>query len=201
MKNAGRVIGCAITLLLASCGGKLVYPKYYTLEVPAAPARTATSARFPGTVAVRRFDSAPYLRQGRIVYREAPGEVAFYDYHRWASDPAESVTTAMIDALRSARLFSLVKRYDGQNQQDYLVLGRLERLEEIDYGDAVGVVARISAELVNLRTGVTEWTDDAAETVKVDKKNVDSIVLEMSHAARNSIDRLVVSLDQHGPTK
>jgi len=197
MKNAWmKMSGCAVTLLLVSCGGKILYPKYYSLEIPPAPARVLNGTRFSGTVAVRRFESAPYLRQGKIVFREAPEEIGFYDYHRWADDPAETVTTALIDSLRSARLFSLVKRYDGQNQQDYLMVGRLERLDEIDYGDAVGVVARISAELVNLRTGTTEWTGDAAETVKVDTANINSVVVEMSHAVQKSIDRLVVSLDQ-----
>ena len=195
------VSGSAVTLLMASCGGKILYPKYYALEIPPAPARAVNGTRFPGTVAVHRFDSAPYLRQGRIVYREAPEEIGFYDYHRWASDPAETVTTAMIDSLRSARLFSLVKQYDGRSQQDYLMVGRLEKLEEIDYGDAVGVVARISAELVNLRTGATEWADDAAETSRVDTGNVNSVVLEMSHAVQKSIDRLIVSLNQQQLTK
>jgi len=197
MKNAWTTMStCAVTLLMASCAGKIHYPQYYALDIPPAPARAVNGTRFPGTVAVRRFDSTSYLHLGRIAYREAPEEIAFYDYHRWAGDPAETVTTAMIDSLRSARLFTLVKRYDGQNQQDYLMVGRLERLEEIDYGDAVRVVARISAELVNLRTGNTEWTGDAAESLRVDTANVNAVVLEMSHAVQKSIDRLVVSLDQ-----
>src|SRR3974390_2889079 len=106
MKNAWRMCGCAATLLLAGCGGEIRYPKYYMLAIPPAPARAASGVHFSGTVAVRRFDSAPYLRQGRIVYREAPEQIGFYDYHRWADDPAETVTAAMMDALRAARLFS-----------------------------------------------------------------------------------------------
>lgn len=196
MRSWASVTACAAALLVASCGGKILYPKYYTLEIPPAPARAVNGTRFSGIVAVHRFDSAQYLRQGRIVYREAPEEIGFYEYHRWADDPAQMVTTAMIESLRSARLFSLVKPYDGHDQQDYLIVGRLERLEEIDYGNAVGVVAKISAELVNLRTGSTEWSDDAAETLKVDKANVNSVVLEMSHAVQKSIDHLVASLDQ-----
>jgi ABC-type uncharacterized transport system auxiliary subunit len=196
MRSWASVTACAAALLVASCGGKILYPKYYTLEIPPAPTRAVNGTRFSGIVAVRRFDSAQYLRQGRIVYREAPEEIGFYEYHRWADDPAQMVTTAMIESLRSARLFSLVKPYDGHNQQDYLIVGRLERLEEIDYGNAVGVVAQIYAELVNLRTGSTEWSDDAAETLNVDKANVNSVVLEMSHAVQKSIDHLVASLDQ-----
>lgn len=189
-----------VTLLLASCGGKILYPKYYMLEMPPPPVNQAVQTRLAGTLAVRRFESAPYIRQKRIVYRPVPEEIGFYEYHRWVSDPADVVTTAMIDSLRASGLFSSVKRYDGQEKQDYLMAGRLERLEETDYGGAVRVTAKLSAELVNLHTGATEWTDGATETLKVEEPSVNAVVVEMSHAVQNSIDRLMVSLDQKADT-
>ena len=183
----------AAVLLLGSCGGKVVYPKYYTIEIPPTPKSQADNARYPGGLAVRRFESASYIRQKRIVYRPVPEEIAFYEYHRWVNDPAEMVTTAMIDSLRSSGLFLSVKRYDGEDKQDYLMAGRLEQLEEIDYGGGVRVTAKLSAELVNLRTGAT-WTDDAAETLKVDQRNVNAVVVELSHAVQKSIDRLIAGV-------
>jgi len=195
-KTLVSMSACAVTLLLAGCGGKILYPSYYALEIPPAPRPAASDARLPATLAVRRFETPQYLRQGRIVYRQSPAEIGFYNYHRWAADPAVTVTTAVIDALRSSRLFSFVKPYDGQSQQDYLMSGRLERLEEIDSGDSVRVEAKLSAEVVNLRTNTTVWTDTADETLTVDTRNVNSVVVEMSHAVQKSIDRLVTSLDQ-----
>ena len=185
-----------LTLLMAGCGGKILYPHYYALDIPPAPRQAVSDTRMPATLAVRRFETPPYLRQGRIVYRQAPAEIGFYDYHRWAADPAATVTTAVIDSLRSSRLFSFVKPYDGQSRQDYLMSGRLERLEEIDYGGSVRVEAKLSAELVDLRTDATVWTGDADETLEVETRNVNSVVVEMSHAVQKSIDRLVASLDQ-----
>jgi uncharacterized lipoprotein YmbA len=185
-----------VALLMAGCGGKILYPHYYALDIPPAPVPAVSDSRLPATLAVRRFETPPYLRQGRIVYRQSPAEIGFYDYHRWAADPAATVTTAVIDSLRSSRLFSFVKPYDGQGQQDYLMSGRLEQLDEIDYGGGVRVEARLSAELVNLRTGATVWTGDAAETSRVDTRDVNSVVVEMSRAVQKSIDRLVTSLNQ-----
>jgi cholesterol transport system auxiliary component len=186
-------IACVATLM-AGCGGKILYPDYYTLDI--APAPRPAASRLPVTVAVRRFETPAYLRQGRIVYRQAPEKIGFYDYHRWAADPSETVTTAVIESLRSSRLFSFVKPYDGQGKQDYLLGGRLERLEEIDYSGGVRVHAKLSAELIDLRTGATVWTGDADETQGVETRNVNSVVEEMSHAVEKSIDRLVASLDQ-----
>lgn len=185
---------CITTLLIASCG-QVQRPHYYALEIPPAPNQGVSSPRFSGTVAVSRFETPWYLRQGRIVYRESPEEVGFYEYHRWAADPAEAIRTAMIDALRSSRLFATVKRYDGDNHQDYLLAGRLERLDEIDYGGPVRVEAKISAELINLRTGTTEWTGNALETLNVHDRNLDSVVGAMNRAVQNSIGQVVTSLD------
>jgi hypothetical protein len=63
------------------------------------------------------------------------------------------------------------------------------------------VTAKLSAELVNLRTGTTEWTGDAAETLKLDTATVNSVVQEMSHAVQKSIGRLIVNLDQQSATQ
>ena len=185
-----------LTLLMAGCGGKILYPTYYALEIPSAPKPALSDARRPATLAVLRFESQQYLRQGRIVYRPAPAEIGFYDYHRWAADPAATVTTAVIDSLRTSGLFSFVKPYDGRSRQDYLISGRLERLEEIDYSGGVRVEAKLSAELVDLRTDATVWTGDADETLAVETHNVNSVVVEMSHAVQKSIDRLVADLDR-----
>ena len=189
----------ASALLMAGCGGKILYPHYYVLELPPAPAASEASPRLPWTVAVRRFESPPYLRQGRLVYRQAPVEIGHYEYHRWAEDPATMVTSAVMDSLRSSHVFAFVKSYNGQGQEDYVLSGRIEQFEEIDSADGIRVAARLSADLVDLHTGAMVWADEAGEILRVETRNVDSLVVEMSHAVRKSIDRLVASLNKGMP--
>jgi len=193
-KNLARASAGLIALLTAGCGGKVLYPTYYALNIAPPPKPATSGPRIEGTLAVRRFETAPYLRQGRIVYRQAPQEIGFYEYRRWAEDPATAVTAAMIDSLRSSRLFSFVKPYDGQDKPDYVMSGRIERLEEIDYGDGIRVETKLSAELVNARTGATVWSDDATNSMRVETHDVNSVVVEMSQAMEKSIDRLLTSL-------
>jgi ABC-type uncharacterized transport system auxiliary subunit len=194
-RTLAKIAVCS-SILLSSCGGKIIYPKYYSIDIPRGAAAVAVHEQIPGTLAVRRFESAPYLRQKRIVYRPAPEEIGFYDYHHWVDDPAEMVTAAVVDSLRSTGLFRSVIRYDSRSQQDFLMAGRVERLEEVDYGGSVSVTAKLSADLLNLHTGETVWTDTATDTVKVEAPNINSVVLQMSQAVGKSIDRLVLSLDQ-----
>lgn len=192
------VLACSLlaALLTVGCGGKIRYPKYHTLAVAPTLMPAVDDAQRLGTVAVRKFETAAYLRQGRIAYRESPNEVGFYEYDRWAADPGSTVTTAFIEALRSSGLFSSAESYDSHDKPDYLLTGRLERLDEIDYGGGVQVEVKISAQLVNLRTASTVWTGDASQASRVETRTMDSVVAEMSRGVQKCIDRLLASMEQ-----
>jgi len=73
------------------------------------------------------------------VYRASPEQIGFYDYHRWAADPREFVTSAITDRLRASGTFADVEVYDGRSTADYILSGRLEKLEEVDYEGGVKV--------------------------------------------------------------
>ncbi len=196
MKIKIFVIACLV-LLTVSCIGKIRYPEYYTLELAPNPRAAAADPQRLGTLAVRPFVTPEYLRQGRIVYREAPDEVGFYEYHRWAADPGAAITTGVIETFRSSGLFSSVVPYDGHAKPEYLLSGRLERMDEIDYGGGVSVEVKLSAQVVNLRTGATLWGGDVAETSRVEKRTLESVVAEMSNAVQTAIDRLMADMARH----
>lgn len=186
----------ASALLISGCAGKVRYPNYYSLSIPPTPTPAVLTVRQSATLAVRKFETPAYLRQGRIVYRESPDQIGFYEYHRWATDPGAAVTTAVLDSLRSSHLFTSVGPYNSEQRPDYILTGRIERLDEIDYGGGVRVEAQLSAELTNLRTGAVVWTGDAAETSRVDRRNVNSVVAEMSAAVQASSRRLLASMQE-----
>ena len=187
---------CTLMLLISGCVSKVRYPTYHTLSNAPAMKPDPGTPRWKAAVAVHRFETPMYLRQGRIVYRAAPTQIGFYEYHRWAADPGATVTTAFIESLRSANAFSTIAPYDGRDRPDYLISGRLEKLDEVDYGSRVRVEAKMSAVLTNLRTGAIVWSGDAAQTSNVDKRDVNSVVAEMSRAVQANIDRLVGNMEQ-----
>jgi len=185
-----------MALIMSGCADRVRYPSYYTLAVAPTQKPALNDAHQSATVAVRRFDTPAYLRQGRIVYRETPEEVGFYDYHRWASDPGAVVTTGVIDSLRSANLFSVVEPYAGQEHPDYLLSGRLERLDEVDYNGSVQVEVKLSAELVNVRTGASVWAGTVTETSTASARNMTSVVVAMGHAAQSGVEQLVANIEK-----
>lgn len=180
-------------IILAGCSGKIRYPSYYTLNLPAPPDPPAAE-NAKATVAIREFSAPAYLRRGTVVFKTSPESVGFYAYHHWAIDPCEFVTDSMRDRLSATGLFAHVKLYDGRPDAEYLVSGRLERLEEIDYEGGVKVVVAISAQMIRLDTGATVWTKTVSRVGNVEKRDVRAVVSAMSNTMDVALQELLTPL-------
>lgn len=183
----------AIATALTGCGGKLRYPNYYTLNLPAPPDPPAQEGAL-SSIAVREFQAPGYLRQGPVVYRSTSEQIGFYEYHRWAADPRTLVTSAVIDHLRASGQYSMVSMYSGRPDHDYIFSGKLEKLEEVDYEAGVKVEVAISAQITRVKTGATVWSNAVSELGTVSKRNVPGVVSEMNRAMETAINKLLASV-------
>ena len=187
------VLALSSLIILAGCSGKMRYPSYYTLNLPAPPdPPPAENANV--TVAIREFRAPSYLRNGAIVYKTSPESVGFYAYHRWAVDPCEFVTDSVMDRLRATGAFSRVQPYDGRPDAEYLISGRLEKLEEIDYEGAIKVEVGISAQMIRIDTGAMVWSNAVSEVGDVKQHDVPSVVAAMSRTMERAIHELLTPL-------
>ena len=181
-----------LSILLVSCAG-VKYPTYYTLNLPSVPdplqPKTNTSS-----LAVRQFRSAEYLRGGPIVYRSSPEQIGYYAYHRWAVDPRNVVTNAIAERLRAQGMFADVRVYDGHSDPDYILSGRLEKLEEVDDAKRVRVEISLSAQLLDVSTGKTVWTNYVSVSGGVEQRSINAVVAEMSRTTDRAIQSLLSSI-------
>jgi ABC-type uncharacterized transport system auxiliary subunit len=190
MRRNVIVLCVAALVILVGCG-RVRYPNYYTLNLPQPPDPPA-SASAHATLAIREFSAPTYLRQGAIVYKTSPEQIGFYAYHRWATDPREVVTNAVIDRLRASEGFASVKPYDGRPDAGYVLSGRLEKLDELDYeGGGVKVEVAISAQMTNLATGATVWTNAVSEVGDINKRDIPTVVSEMNRTMERVINKLL----------
>jgi ABC-type uncharacterized transport system auxiliary subunit len=191
MKKLTTALVLMVTLLPALSGcGRVRYPAYYTLNLPAPPDPPALES-VRTSIAVREFQSPGYLRQGPIVYRTTPEEIGFYEYHRWAADPRTLVTGAVVDRLRAGGQYSMVSIYDGRPNNDYVFSGKLEKLEEVDYEAGVKVEVAMSAQITKVATGATVWSNAVSETGAVSQRNVPGVVYQMNRTMELAINKLL----------
>src|SRR6202167_4273752 len=192
-KNATRIVFCLAALVILTGCGRVRYPNYYTLNLPAPPDPPAPE-KAHATLAIREFRASDYLHQGAIVYKTSPEQIGFYAYHRWAMPPRDFVTNAIIERLRASGVFAHVQSYDGNRDVDYVLSGRLEKLEELDYQGSVKVQVAISAEVTSIATGAVIWSNTVSEIGDVDKHDVPAVVSEMNLMVERAIEKLVTPL-------
>ena len=189
-KTVTTIVFSLAVLILTGCAGRVKHPNYYTLNLPAPP-DPPVAEKAHASLAIREFRAPAYLRQTAIVYRTSPEQIGFYAYNRWAMDPRDFVTNAIIERLRASGAFSHVQSYDGSRDVDYVLSGRLEKLEELDYQGGVKVQVAMSAEITSLATGKPVWSNEVSETGDVDKRDVPAVVSEMNRTMERAIVKLV----------
>lgn len=182
----------ALLALFGCVGGKIPPTRYYALSLPAAPAPAAEA--LPHTLVVMPLRTSSMLTQDRIVYRPAPEEVGYYEYHRWAQDPRESVLTALIDKTRASGAFSSVARFDGRTRSDYVLRARIDRLEEVDFEGGVKVYSGLSAELLDGATMRVVWEGSATSDAQVATSEMNAVVRQLSEATNQTLDKLTRSM-------
>src|ERR1700733_2432158 len=187
------VLCLAALLIMAGCAGRVRYPNYYTLNLPAPP-DPPPAENAHATLAIREFRAPTYLHQGAIVYRASPEQIGFYAYHRWAMDPRDFVTHSIIERLRASGAFARVQSYNGSRDVDYVVSGRLEKLEELDYQGSVKVQVAISAEMTSIASGAIVWSNAISEIGDVNQRDVPTVVSEMNRTMERAIEKLVTPL-------
>jgi ABC-type uncharacterized transport system auxiliary subunit len=189
-----RTFGVSVVVgLLAGCGS--VHgpaTKYYKLDLPTAP--TPAGPSVPVSIRIEPFQTTSLLRQDRIVYRPSPVEVGFYEYHRWAEPPNDTVTKAIADQLIRRRVFQSVEISDGGERADYVLRGSIDRLQEVDYIGAVRVQVSISAELEDPVRRQKIWSSAASSECVVAKSDVQAVVAAMGQASQQSIGQLVMDV-------
>ena len=173
--------------------GSVRYPAHYVLDFSAA-SPTPPRSQALGPLLVRELDCPPYLCEGRVVYREEPHRIGFYDYHRWAVDPRAALTRLLSDRIGASSVFESVTVDGSPARAAYLLRGEIQRFEEVDDKTSIHAICTISASIVEVKTGTVRWKGSVSETVPVQQRDVAGVVVALGVASQTVADRLVASI-------
>ena len=194
--SGGAMAAAAALLLLSLTGcGKVPKSHYYTLEssLPLPP----PAVTVPVEISVARFRASQALSQDRLMYRPSPYRVDFYEYHRWADAPPDLVTQNLILHLRRSGMFRAVTSMRDGVSADYLLRGRIERLEEVDSAEGVSARVALSVELVDMKTRARVWTGQGSHETPVNERSVEGVARALNEGLRESLDQILRGLATH----
>lgn len=184
----------ALLILASGCGGPIPKTHYYVIDLPSVAPRPREPV--PYTVVVSPFRAPDQLEQDHILYRPSPQELDFYEYHRWAERPNSMLTAALVARLRAQRLFADVFEFDGRAKADYLVRGRVERLEEVDSPNGVTARVDLAVDVVEMKSNRAVWSSAASHSNPVSGHEVRDVVTEMSRSVDACLGQITAGLEQ-----
>ena len=193
MRFSPLLIGLIALLCIVSAacvGGRPV--NYYAINPPAA---SVAAPRPDGPVLlIGRIATPEALQDGRIRYRSGSNEVGAYEYHRWTERPAAIVQDLLLRTLRASGKYRQVQEASTAAAGDYLLLGKLYELEEIDNP---GIRTRVSLrlELIDRKTGVVVWNRHYDRDEPVEGKTIHEVVLSLERNLQQVITAATSGID------
>ena len=193
MKFSPPLIGliALLCIVAAACvGGRPIH--YYAINPPAASA-AAPKPDGPALL-IGRIATPEALQDGRIRYRSGSNEVGAYEYHRWTERPATIVQDLLLRTLRASGKYRQVQEASTAAAGDYVVLGKLYELDEIDNP---GIRTRVSLrlELLDRKTGVVVWNRHYDRDEPVEGKTIHEVVLSLERNLQQVITAAASGID------
>ncbi len=186
--------GLWLSIALAGLCCAVPRTRYYTIEMPRAT--QGGGAPFTRQIAVQRFRADHVLVDDRILYREGPNEVSFYEYSRWASPPVDIVTDYFISRLRNSGGSIRVSRYKERGPSDLTLQGRIYHFEEVDRGNEVLASVAVELELTDSTTRASVWRGQAECTRPVTTRDMAGVVNGISECLNETASKLLSEMEQ-----
>jgi ABC-type uncharacterized transport system auxiliary subunit len=136
------------------------------------------------------------LMDDRILYREGPNEVNFYEYHRWASPPVDLATNYFLHRLKDSGTYARVSAYYDAAHADLTLQGRLHNFEEVDRGKEVFASVALELELLDTATRALVWRGEAECAHPLPTTDIAGVVRGIYGCLDETASKLLVSMRQ-----
>ncbi|MBN2012611.1 membrane integrity-associated transporter subunit PqiC [candidate division KSB1 bacterium] len=192
MRNSALLI--ILYLLFINCGS-VPDIHYYTIDYDIAePANL--SAKYHYTLGVETFSADPLYEEDRIVYRESPYEVKFYNYHQWIVPPKQMTTEKALAQLSASGIFSRVTPFPQYNHVDFWLRGTIKKFEEWDEDGKWFTNVKIHLELLDRDSNTLIWQHDYFDSQPVSDKQPVALVQALGESVETCLNQAITDLDQ-----
>ena len=181
-------------LLIAGCGS--VPEIHYYMIDSATETFKVENPKFDKILGIDKFETEVLYESDRIVYRESPYEVKFYNYHRWITPPADIVTEKAIEQIAASGLFSQVVPFPHICDVDYLIRGTIKAFEELDEQDDWYGLVRLKVEFIDMKNNSILWQDIVSKKIKVSEKKPVQLVKAIDVSLTECIHSVIPHLEQ-----
>ena len=180
-----------LVIVCVACGGKLAETRYYALAAP-----PATTGHGTVIVAVEPLSTEPGYDDERIVYRQNPYRLDYYQYHRWSAAPGVVIGSYLAQALDASGKFQAVVR-EPSDKTPIVIGGRVLALEEVDES-ATRWLGHIVVELTatDRVSGEVVWTKKFDDSEPLQARTPEGLARAISTAMSRIVDRAAPAISE-----
>jgi ABC-type uncharacterized transport system auxiliary subunit len=185
-----------LTLSLSGCGaGRPI--KYYTVQLPSAPAYSTNA--YPVSLLVGSIGGSEIFHDTPIAYRIGTNEIGTYQYSRWAEPPVELLKNKLIRVLSASGDYQSVSGLGSASEGQFVVRGRLYDFEEVDSGSITGLVS-MEFELYDRKSGKIVWSHFYSRSEPAQGKKISAVVAALDLGLDRGLKEVAAGLNQYFST-
>jgi ABC-type uncharacterized transport system auxiliary subunit len=143
-----------ILIGMQSCGERTLIRHYYILELPdTGYIGNQDTMQGEWICEILKTRIPPAYDQQRIANRKRSNEISYYQYHYWAMNPAENLTSLIEQQIKLSQIFAYSSRENLQGVPDYQIVSDVYRLEVEDNDDLFYLRMEMQLELIDYKKG------------------------------------------------
>ncbi len=166
---------------LQSCGERTLIRHYYILELPEENRiSNQDTLRSEGICEILRARIPPAYDQQRIAVRRRSHEISYYQYHYWAMNPAENLTSLMEQQIQLSQIFAYSSSEILKGVPDFQIGTDVYKLEVVDSDDHFYIRLEIRMELIDYITGKMVLSHSFDRTKTLENRDLNLFASELS---------------------
>ena len=166
---------------IQSCGERTLIRHYYILELPEEGYNNnQVKAKGKGTCEILGTSIPPAYDQQRIAVRRRSHEISYYQYHYWAMNPADNLTSLLEKQIQISQIFAYSSSRNLKGIPDYQIASDVYRLEVVDKDDIYYVRVEMRMELIEYNSGKTVLTHRFDRIKALENRDLNLFASELS---------------------
>jgi len=191
-----RIYHFYIIFAIFSACGSMPKTYYYSVENNHQKVNS-NRIELPYSLAISRFNADALYEDDRIIYRNAPFQVDFYNYRRWISPPPRMVAENVFQQYEASGLFNHVISMPFAAPFDYILSGKIHTFEELDEGEKWFGIVKIEFTFQNAKTNDVLWQKTISERTEINDKKTIKVVEAISKSLNKVVKESIQQLEEY----
>jgi len=181
-----------------SCGERTLIRHYYILEATEdSLAFLQDSVHSKGICEILRVHIPPAYDQQRIAVRRRSHEISYYQYHYWAMNPADNLTTLLEKQVRGSQIFTFASSGNMNMVPDYQISSNVYKLEVEDINDQFQVSLEMRMEFIAYASGNTVLTHRVERKKALEERDLNLFASELSQIFQEETSQFISKISSY----